>query len=740
MDMKIRGAYLAVFLLVVGLISPSVAPAQDPLKTPLEQEVLTLLTNEISGQMVFNNMVKLAGAPWLREAEEFTDTFYEAAELYDLVQGYGIDTVRLDRYPGDGTFTYPTEGELWIVEPESRLVARLGADAALIASGSQSGEVTGRLIYLPPMTAEQIHALAAHKVEAAELHEHEEGEEAPQAAAEGRLRFQDKIALMWSHPRGEAAEALDELGLAGVISFSARERYLDPDSVVYSRGAYTDFENLTLGMTVSWRQWSELLEDVERNLEITVRMSAQIEEYPNKYETVFAWIPGTEPDAQGVIFTGHLFEGYTKRGANDNMGGPVVQLEILRALHHLIESGQIPRPRRTMYFLWPNEISGTYEFIARDPDWVDRLSININMDMVTEGLRKNNSVFTMSETPPHIPSYLDGLSKAILNYVWRTNDIVYLPDSPRGRPGGQYFPRPMWEKNGSIDAFRFYIHEATGGSDHICFNNPSVAIPGIEFFTWPDQWYHADVDMPDKADPTEMKRVAFIGAATALAAADLSDERLGRMLDAVSDFGYARVAERGLPQALALIDAAEGDGIEAALANALNRVNAAIQREMDALESVQEVYTGSPVAQAAVFDRVSQWDLYNAALEDQVIGAARLRAARLGAPEPQAPVPGPAESRFLAVPDLAPDVRRLQFNLTRTDAYQAYMEEHPDVLEEMGLARNQTSQILNFINGQRSVAEIRDRVAALTGDDLRTEQVMDYLTILAEVGWIVFSG
>jgi hypothetical protein len=682
-------------------------------------------------------MVKLAGAPWLREADEFTDTFYEAVELYDLVRGYGIDTVELDRLPAEGTFSYPVAGELWIVEPAPRRVARIGADSALIASGSQSGDVTGRLIYLPPMSAEQLHELAAHEAAAGELHEHGEvdTDEAEESAED--LPLAGKIALLWSHPRGEAAQALDELGLEGVISFNSRERYLDPNQVVYSRGSYAEFENLTMGMSVSWRQWSELLEDVERGLEITMRMSAQIEEYPNKYEAVYAWIPGTEPDAPGVIFTGHLFEGYTKRGANDNVGGPVIQLETLRALHHLIESGQIPRPRRTMYFLWPNEISGTYAFIADDPDWVDRLSININMDMVSEGLRKSNSWFTMSETPPHLPSYLDGLSKAVLNYVWRTNDIVYLPGSPRGRPGGQYFPIPMWEKNGSIDAFRFYIHEATGGSDHICFNNPSVAVPAIEFFTWPDQWYHADVDMPDKADPTEMKRVAFIGAATALAAADLNDERIGRMLDAVSDFGYARFAERGLPGALALVDAADAEGLEAALGSALNRVNSAIRRELDALESVREIYTGSPAATAAVDDRIAQWQLYHDAITDQVVGAARVRAARLGAPEPQAPVPGPAESRFLAVPDLAPDVRRLQFSLTRTEAYRAYMEEHPDVLEEMGLARNQTTQILNFVNGERSVAEIRNRVAAFTGDDLTNQQVLDYLAILEEVGWIV---
>ena len=578
--------FFGLLLLVTMFCQPSVANAQDALETPLRQELLTLLTNEISGQIAFNNLVTLAGAPWLRDTADLREDFYESHEIYNMVRDYGIETVRLDEYPRDRTFAYATEGAFWIVEPESRLVARLGADVAMIASGSLSSDITGDLFYLPPMSAETI-----------------------QRMAEAHGSYAGKVALMWSHPRGDVFQALDAAGVRAVISFNARERYLDPDQVVYSRGSYSDGENLTLGVTVSWRQWSELLEDVERGLNLVVRLHARVEEVPDRFETVFAWIPGTESDAPGVIFTGHLFEGYTKRGTNDNMGGPAIQLEILRALSHLIETGQIDRPRRTIYFLWPNEISGTYEFINREAGLLDRLSININMDMVSENLRLNNSVFTMSETPAHLPSYLDGLAKSMLNYVWRTNDIVYLPDSPRGRPGGQYFPRPMWEKNGSGDAFRFYIHEATGGSDHICFNNASVAVPGIEFFTWPDQWYHADADLPDKADPTEMKRVAFIGAATALVAADLTDERLPRLLDVVSEFGYARFAERGLRQAMRLVEGATASDLEQALQYALNRVNAAVDRELGALESIREVYTGTGVAQSGVDNRVAQWEL-----------------------------------------------------------------------------------------------------------------------------------
>ena len=83
-------------------------------------------------------------------------------------------------------------------------------------------------------------------------------------------------------------------------------------------------------------------------------------------------------------------------------------------------------------------------------------------------------------------------------------------------------------------------------------NNPSVGVAGIEFFTWPDQWYHADTDTPDKGDPTEMKRVAFIGASTAWASANLTDAMVPDLLDAVSDFGYNRVAERGIPRVLDL--------------------------------------------------------------------------------------------------------------------------------------------------------------------------------------------
>jgi len=131
-------------LISTALISPKTTigqqrppQKQNPvLRTPLPQDILTLLANELSGQIIYNNEVTLAGAPWIRDEKEFTDTFYEAQKIYDIARSYGIETVKLVRYPRDRTFDYPIQGEFWLVKPEKRLIARLEADAALIARSS----------------------------------------------------------------------------------------------------------------------------------------------------------------------------------------------------------------------------------------------------------------------------------------------------------------------------------------------------------------------------------------------------------------------------------------------------------------------------------------------------------------------------------------------------------------------------------------------------------------------------
>ena len=92
------------------------------------------------------------------------------------------------------------------------------------------------------------------------------------------------------------------------------------------------------------------------------------------------------------------------------------------------------------------------------------------------------------------------------------------------------------------------------------------------------------------------------------------------------------------------------------------------------------------------------------------------------------------------VPDIHPAVMGQKFSFNEQEQYDTYRQAQPEAFSELRLSSGQTRGILNFVNGKRAVTEIRDRVAAMAGDDITIEQVVGYLTILRYVGWIVVDG
>jgi hypothetical protein len=216
------------------------------------------------------------------------------------------------------------------------------------------------------------------------------------------------------------------------------------------------------------------------------------------------------------------------------------------------------------------------------------------------------------------------------------------------------------------------------------------------------------------------------------------------LLDAVSDFGYRRVAERGIPRAWEALDNAAADpgtgpesaSAQEALSKAWYILAAAVRREMDAVASVHDLHTGSPGASHRVDARVAEWEAYGDALRSALLAAAQAR----GLTGVGIPSPTPEESLYLeVVPSLAPGIRSVETSLARYEPMQRWTEANPGVLEDLGLTRAQQSQILNFINGKRSLASILYWVRGVTGQDLALEQVTGYLRILEDVGWIVLE-
>jgi hypothetical protein len=298
----------------------------------------------------------------------------------------------------------------------------------------------------------------------------------------------------------------------------------------------------------------------------------------------------------------------------------------------------------------------------------------------------------------------------------------------------------MVEKNGSLDAFRFHILPAVGGSDHICFNNPSIGVPGQALIIWPDQWYHADTDTPDKADPTQMKRAAFIGAACAWVASHCTDDMVGPLADAVADYAYLRLAQRDIPRAMAHLNTADAQHLAEKTAQALRIVTWSANRERAALRSIAEISSGSQAADSVLDTRERQWESYAAALRTHVLQYARARADQLHAQAPAEPQTDSWQQKYQTViPAIAPAVKGQQFALAACDKYQQAVKARPEVLKALALSRQQSTAILNYVNGRRSIAEICDSVAADLNEDVPRESVVGYLDLLRTVDWLVFT-
>ena len=89
-------------------------------------------------------------------------------------------------------------------------------------------------------------------------------------------------------------------------------------------------------------------------------------------------------------------------------------------------------------------------------------------------------------------------------------------------------------------------------------------------------------------------------------------------------------------------------------------------------------------------------------------------------------------------PDIHSKVKGVEFILERTVRYREYIKENPNVMKKLKLNRYQQHSIQNFINGKRSVLEIRNAVLAATGIEISFEKLVGYLEILKELNWIEF--
>jgi hypothetical protein len=202
-----------------------------------------------------------------------------------------------------------------------------------------------------------------------------------------------------------------------------------------------------------------------------------------------------------VVFSGHLQEEATS--ANDDATGCAGTLEVARTLKVLIDSGRIPRPRRSLVFWWVTEISSQRQLFADHPELVDSLWLNINQDMSgaeqsLDLMRKQN----VTRVPAARFHALNDVMEAAVEYLVAANNFE-LSQLLNGIP---LYPAPVLAHRGSKhrwNAEAIFFHNNT---DHMTFLEAPIGKPGITFTNMPDRYIHSSDDDLWNIDATQLGR------------------------------------------------------------------------------------------------------------------------------------------------------------------------------------------------------------------------------------------
>ncbi len=542
---------VCIFLFLVITVLESQEMKFEP-KTIISKEMIEDITNEISGTLPYNHIIELGGYNHNRKQEEYSGLYYESEYIIDKAREYGFSDVHIEHFERSRKQWDAEIGELWIVEPENRLLISHRDVPASLATNSETCDIIAELVYVGTGMDSNDY-----------LNKDVEGNI---VIASGSIRSISKLA--------------NQFGAVGIIGFGQPRAVDYPDQIVWTNIRAYNSSSVKFAFNLSPRLGNELLKLAAKEEKVKVRANVKTNYYQTDSEVPTALIPGDGTSNQEVILSGHLFEGISKQGALDNHSGCAAILEVGRALIKLIEEGKLDRPKRTIRFLWIPEISGTRLYLRRYPDEAKNMIAAINLDMVGENVRKNHNNLNLYRSPDSRASFLNDICQELFEYV----DI-----SSRPRIHDRTWIKsiiPIVDPNGSRDPFYYIIERYYSASDHMVFQEKEFGIPAVMLNNWPDMFYHSNEDRPDKCDPTQLKRAVFIALAAAYVIADTGIDDIQKLLSLIYGKGQVRIM-KDLEKALKYLQRSSAYQLKERYKDAKNNIHAAFIRERIALKSIK---------------------------------------------------------------------------------------------------------------------------------------------------------
>jgi len=709
----------------LGIFCGVEARAQKPPLLP-EKDVAAL-ANEISGEAAKRNLEGIARFHRQRGSKGF----HEAAELVaERLRAYGLSDVAILQFPADGKIFYGTQRSrpAWDAEEGTLEEVQWGSmqdcnGGTTVATDRRAGTVTVKISECSERILKRIASYGAEPVVLAEDSEGADVEmelvDVGEGTKERDYKGEDvkgKIVLASAQPDAVQDLAVAKFGAAGIVSYAQNQKtawWGENENLIRWGHLDTFSSNKTFAFMVSPKTARVLQKRLDDGERIVLHAHVKAGQHAGNYEVVTATIPGADAKLkeEEIAFSCHL--DHQRPGANDNASGCSAILEVARTLQRLIDEKKLERPARTIRFVFPPEIEGTLALLngkgqyatlsastepgkttirvadsfLNGPDLTKRIKAVIHMDMVGGG-PETKAVFHVTRGPMSLPSFVHDVAWAFADWV---NEESYK-FAATGK--ADY---PMVAPEGGKEPLRAEYSAFTLGSDHNVYEDSSFGIPAIYLNDWPDRYIHTNFDSAANIDPTKLKRVAFIGAAS----------------------GYF----------LAVLNAGKAKSFDKADAAALVRAAATAKARMASLPDKEA-------------DNLSTRWLFNATLAmlsvrdfvGDLAGPGFVKTQDQSLPTTKTPA-GDGLLKFSRMREPRGPLAVFGYDYFAEHAKTAGIET-PKLLSYEGLwgaGEEYAYEVLNFADGKRNAQEIRDAVSAEYGP-VPPEMVVEYLKALEKIG------
>jgi aminopeptidase YwaD len=347
------------------------------------------------------------------------------------------------------------------------------------------------------------------------------------------------LVLVAAQPGAVQQIAIGIHGAAGIVSYAQNQRsaWYGEDENLIRWGHLESFypaNEKTFAFMISLKTARALRERLAHGESIRMHATVKAGQHPGVLSIVTATIPGADPKLRDeeIAFSCHL--DHQRPGANDNASGCVTILEVARTLQKLIANGTLPRPARTLRFIWPPEIEGTTTLLNAKPEFAQRIKAVVHMDMVGGNAAITKSIFHVTRGPMSLPSFVYDVGAAFGEFV-NQESALYA-----GTGEAEF---PFVAPEGGKEALQAEFADYSMGSDHDVYEEGAFRIPAIYMNDYPDRYIHTDGDVAANIDPTKLKRAAFIGAASGYFLAQMSTRDTAAVAEIVERASLLRTAK-----------------------------------------------------------------------------------------------------------------------------------------------------------------------------------------------------